>query len=415
MNIAFCSLLLPEEKNIVQRTKGRLPGMSLHKLATALIKGLDANVSEPISVFNIINTLNYPKFPELRFKTEAWAHAEGAEDWHIGYINLIGIKYITQTNHLYRKLKQWVKKQNGDKTVIYVHHIYLPMMLAALRIKRRFPHVKICLITGDMYGRGGLTKEKKLTLKEQLIKGVEWYVTRLARRFDAYVFATEAMAEGYGVADKPHCVLECTYNSDGQTEITYTGEEKTIFYAGALRDDYGMPHLLRAFSKIADPDYRLWLAGGSATETIQTYLDKDPRITLLGFLSLQEVASYQQRATVLISPRTAEHEFVKYSFPSKTMECLASGKPYIAHRLPCDPPEYAAHIQHPENESDEALADKIVQVCEMTAEARAAIGRNARTFIVEEKNPKAMCERMIAMCEQLLTCSEYKEGENDGH
>ena len=403
MRIAFCSLLLPEEKNIVQRAKRRLPGMSLHKLATALIKGIDANLESPVTVFNIINALNYPNFPELVFKTEKWSHTDGAEDWHIGYLNLIGIKYITQANGLYRKLKQWVKAGGDQPAAVVVHHIYLPMMVAALRLKKRFPQVKICLITGDMYGRGGLTKKKKLTLKEQLIKGVEWYVNHLARSFDSYVFATEAMAEGYGVEDKPHCVLECTYNNDGQTEITDAGEEKTIFYAGALRDDYGMPHLLQAFSLIDDPDYRLWLAGGSATETIQRYLDSDPRITLLGFLSLQEVAAYQQRATVLISPRTGEHEFVKYSFPSKTMECLASGKPYIAHHLPCDPPEYAAHIQYPADESDQALADTICAICEMPADRRAEIGRAAREFILTEKNPKAMCARVVTMCRQLFS------------
>ena len=70
MKIAYCSLLLPEEKRLAERTRGRLPGVSLHKFTRALIKGLDENLTEPIKVLNIINTLNYPNFPDLIFKTE---------------------------------------------------------------------------------------------------------------------------------------------------------------------------------------------------------------------------------------------------------------------------------------------------------------------------------------------------------
>ena len=56
MDIAFCSMLLPEEKNLAARAKKRLPGISVHKVARALISGLDANLEQPVRVFNIINT-----------------------------------------------------------------------------------------------------------------------------------------------------------------------------------------------------------------------------------------------------------------------------------------------------------------------------------------------------------------------
>ena len=400
MNIAYCSLLLPEEKKLVERAKARLPGVSLHKLSTALIHGLDENLDQPVKVFNIINTLNYPKFPELIFPTEQWSHAPGSQDWHLGYVNLVGIKYITQTLNLYGKLNAWKKKIPEEKSVICVHHIYLPMMLAANMMKYKYKDgVEICLITGDMNGCYGLTKEKRLSIKQRLIKYVEKAIDKLIYGFDSYVFATRDMAKACGVEEKPFAVLECTYNKREEVAEesvqSCESQEKVIFYAGALRDDYGIPHLLQAFSLIKDPDYRLWLAGGAATTTIQKYLDKDPRIELLGFITPREVEERQRRATVLISPRTAEHEYVKYSFPSKTLECLASGKPYIAHWLPCDPPEYGEYIQYAANETDRALADKIVELCSMTAEERSRIGQKAKKFIVEQKNPRVMCKRIV--------------------
>lgn len=404
MHVAYCSLLLPEEKNLAQRAKERLSGISLHKFTRAIIQGLDANLEEPIKIFNIINTLNYPKFPDLFFKTEKWSHANGAEDWHIGYINLFGIKYITQANGLFRKLDNWIKTLNGESCMVCVHHIYYPMMKAACKLKKKYgDQVQICLFTGDMNGRYGLAGQYKPNLKQKLTHYVEFSIDKMAPMFDCFIFVTKYMAEGFGVADKPFSVLECTYTAppydDPAPDHSLNPDgKKVIFYAGALRHEYGTDHLLRAFSMIEDPDYRLWLAGdGNAREEVLKYAQQDSRIEFLGFITPQEVDLRQKNATAVISSRTAELEFVKYSFAGKTMECLVSGKPYIAHKLPCDPPEYADYIQYPKDDSDEALRDKIVEICELSAEERNEIGQRARKFILEEKNPKAMCKRIIDM------------------
>lgn len=411
MHIAYCSLLLPEDKRISERTKKRLPGISLHKFTSAIIQGLDQNLEDTVDVFNIINTLNYPDFPQLIFPTEKWSHTQGANDWHIGYLNLFGIKYMTQAEGLYQKLCKWVKSKGDAPCMICVHHIYFPAMYAATRVKRKFgDRVKLCLITGDMNGQYGLVAQSEKSLKQWLTLYLEKWVDKLATGFDCFVFATKYMAEAFGVADKPFVVVECAYSEPSyymSLEDTSQEDEKIIFYAGALREEYGIPHLLRAFSMIEDPSYRLWLAGGgNAEKIIAEYAQKDPRIEFLGFITPQEVDIRQKKSTVLVSARTTERPFVKYSFPSKTMEGLASGKPYVAHKLPCDPDEYADFIQYADDESDEALRNKIVQICQLSREERDAISRKAREFVLREKNPKMMCKRIADMWKSVLCCGE---------
>ena len=408
MKIAYCSLLLPEEKKLSERTRGRLPGVSLHKFTRALIKGIDENLNEPIKVFNIINTLNYPNFPDLVFKTEKWSHAKGSEDWHIGYINLFGIKYITQANGLYKKLKAFVKQNKDEQTVIIVHHIFYPAMKAAVKIKKRFKDkVKLVFITGDMNGSFGLSSQFKKNLKSRLLKNIEKAVDRMVLDFDGYVFATKDMAKAYGVEDKPFTVVECAYTEaeyhDESKDNSFNPEnKKVIFYAGSMRTEYGIPHLLRAFSLIDKPNYELWLAGGGSAENmVREYAAKDSRIKYLGFIPPKEVYLREKNSTVLISPRTTELEFVKYSFPSKSMEGLASGKPYIAHKLPCDPPEYNGPIIYAENESDEAFAKKIVEICELSDQQREEIGKKAREFVLTQKNPKTMCKKITELFKEL--------------
>lgn len=406
MKVAYCSLLLPEEKHLAERSKKRLSGISLHKFTSALINGIDANLDEPLTVFNIINTLNYPNFPDIVFKTEQWHHNKGCTDWHIGYVNLFGIKYITQEIQLYKKLRAWVLVNINHDCIICVHHIYYPAMKAALAIKQEFSNVKICLITGDMNGNYGLQSQYRKNIKYLLTKQLERKIDFLATQFDCFVFATKDMAEAFKVKSKPFVVVECAYlpspHIDNSLRKNET-DDKIIFYAGAIRNEYGIPHLLRAFHMINQKNYYLQLAGdGNAVPLVKEYIRKNTNIQFLGFISPQEVERRQQLATITVSPRTSEFNFVKYSFPSKSLDCLASGIPYVAHRLPCDPPEYADFIQYADDETDEALKNKIVEICELSLKEREVIGVRAKHFILEQKNPVIMARKIVDLWQNVF-------------
>lgn len=241
MKVAFCSLLLPEEKELTKRAKKRLPGISGHKLTSALIAGVDENLEEPVTVFNIINTFNFPNFPDLIFKTEKWSHRPGSADLHIGYINLFGIKYITQTYNLYKKLCKWKKQNAGEQCVVCVYNIHLPMLLAICTLKRKYGDgVLICLSTGDLTGKYNSIPYRQPGIKEWLIWQMGKYINKLAREFDCFVFATKYMAEALGVEAKPYTVLECTYSEPEYMRETAPEQagrsiDKIIFYAGALK------------------------------------------------------------------------------------------------------------------------------------------------------------------------------------
>lgn len=434
MKAAYCSLLLPEDKRLSERSRERLSGISIHKVASAEIAGIDQNNDRPLDVFNIINTVNYPKFPQLLFRKEVWNHTsiQGHTDYHLGYVNLLGIKYVTQYLSLKKALLSWVR-ESSERVMICVHHIYLPAMWAAVSVAHKYPDkVRICLNSGDVPGRYGLVSQFHKNLKQVLTEQlVDRNIIRLARKFDCYVFVTGAMAEAFGVADKPYVVVECAYIRPGYTrevEVSVAGkgvmnaadmvtgfpqdvavqeeaviEEKRIFYAGAIREEYGIGHLLRAFSMIKGDEYRLLIAGGGAGEGIvKEYADKDPRIIYLGFITPQEVLRNQLEAKVLVSPRQADREYVKYSFPSKAVDCLATGIPYVAHRLPCDPPEYEGYINYTADESDESLRDKMMEICELPLEEWMKIGDRARKFIETEKNPQKMTRRVVEMWEDVL-------------
>ena len=125
-----------------------------------------------------------------------------------------------------------------------------------------------------------------------------------------------------------------------------------------------------------------------------------PGIRYYGYVDGNRVRQLQAEATVLINPRQNTDAFTKFSFPSKTMEYLASGKPVIGYKLDGIPAEYDPYIQYVADNSIEALQDKLLEICSLPECERHAIGQRSRAFILENKNPKAMCRRITALWEQ---------------
>ena len=64
----------------------------------------------------------------------------------------------------------------------------------------------------------------------------------------------------------------------------------------------------------------------------------------MGQVSLNEARALQKTADVLVNPRLNEGEYTKYSFPSKTMEYLSTGRPVVCYKLDGIPDEYDKHL-----------------------------------------------------------------------
>lgn len=396
MRFIFCSMMFADVENDIR--KSRSPNtVSGHVFQENLVRGFSENNCD-FSVINIPRIRRFPDYPAMLFHRQAVRWNDQTDMVHVGFLNLFGLNLLTQWRAVYQELKKQVKAANGEPVVILTFNSYIQTSLAMLSIRKKYPNVRLCTIVGDLHDSLGVANAQT-GLKGKLIAKIERLQDRLAKKYDYFVFLTKYMASALGVEDRPHTVMEGLYQvKEPDCELSSVCAEKTVFYAGSLCEEYGIAHLLRAFSMIEDPQFRLWIAGKNGqVDLVRQYAQEDPRITYLGFITPAEVSRYQQEATVLINPRTSELEFVKYSFASKTLECLASGKPYIAHRLPCDPPEYGQYIQYADGETDQALRDKIMEICALSKSDRDELGQKAKQFIISEKNPKTMCQKILDM------------------
>ena len=108
----------------------------------------------------------------------------------------------------------------------------------------------------------------------------------------------------------------------------------------------------------------------------------------------------QREATLLVNPRTPEGEFTKYSFPSKTMEYLASGVPTLIYSLQGIPDEYLDYCFHLEEMGVDALYSKIEEIFHTDSFTLKDIGAKARHFILDNKNPYEQCLKVL----ELINC-----------
>jgi len=179
-------------------------------------------------------------------------------------------------------------------------------------------------------------------------------------------------------------------------------DKKIILYTGSLLNDFGIETLLKAFLQIENKNYELWLCGPTnESESVIEYTKIENRIKYLGFLRKDEVVKLQQNASVLINPRPNIGEYVKYSFPSKTMEYLLSGKPVIMFKLDGIPDDYYDYIYFIDNYDVDSIAETLITVCEKTDDELMKFGNKAQKFVRENKNSTLQTEKAIKMIEKL--------------
>ena len=216
-----------------------------------------------------------------------------------------------------------------------------------------------------------------------------------------YVLLTEAMNGYLNKQGKPYVILE------GHADITMADrvpslEKKTApricFYAGGVSKQYGLSNLVEGFRKADLPDTQLHIYGpGDYVKELQQIAAEDQRVFYGGMLLNTEIVDKEQEATLLVNPRPTNEEYVKYSFPSKTMEYMASGTPVLTTVLPGMPKEYHPHVFLLEDETADGITRKLEAVLAASDEELFRKGSEARRFVLEQKNNVIQARKILEM------------------
>ena len=266
-------------------------------------------------------------------------------------------------------------------------------MQYAVSAKQRHPNLKICLIVPDLPIYMNCNKYYKLLGFQK--KDIQ-IINSCLHSFDYAVVLAEPMIHQLQIEDKPYSVVEGIYSEVSINTNVRKLSSKTIMYAGGIQTRYGVFDLVEAFHRIKSSEYRLILCGPCLEmEKLNLYLSKDDRIDYRGMLSTLEVRKLQKSVSLLVNPRHSTEEFTKYSFPSKTLEYMASGTPVLMSNLPSMPDEYKQYLYLFDDESIDGMKKMIERICSLDSLALNAKGCAAREFILNNKNSAVQVRKII--------------------
>lgn len=388
-NIIFIGSVYSEDK-ILEYQKKCKKGFQFasQALQESILRGFIAN-GVNLNVLSFPSLPTYPKgYKNPIIKTDSFYIDSSQIGYSIGRINLPILRANFQCLSY---VKKWISESIGKKTVfIYgLNPIYLEL---ASKIKKLDSSIKVCLMVPDLLEFTGVNKYyKMLGLRRRQKRIINKYINEV----DSYVYLSKYMEEKF--PSRPSIVIEGIYNGGSlEGKSIEKDDNKNILYTGNIDERYGIMDLVKAFLLIKDPSCRLWICGFGDTENkIKELSIVDDRIVFMGSLPRVEVLKLQRKATLLVNPRHSTEEYTKYSFPSKTMEYLASGTPTLMCRLKCIPEEYFYHLYFIDDESVEGYKDALVRVLSMDSTILEKRGKDATTFILEEKNNIKQVERIV--------------------
>ena len=403
MKALFLGCLFNEndEKYLLRKSSSRI-GLSGagNTFQWSLIKGLDKNLSRPVDIINVLPVGTFPKyFKDIILPEKKWTHSPGANNLEIGSLNLPFLKQIKRTIACKKALNKWLK-DTGDEKSIIIYTPYLPFLYAVKSVPN---NVNVTLIVTDIPEFYDLTASNN-PIKRSLRVMYNRLIYASLERIDSFVLLTEQMKKPLNVGNKTYVVVEGLIDNDPSTYHNKVENinKKIILYTGTLNFKFGITNLIDGFKLIDKKDYELWICGaGEAEGKIINASNSDDRIKYLGYVSKNEIHELQQKATILINPRTNDGEYTKYSFPSKTMEYMLSGRPVLMHKLDGIPDEYDQYLYYINGNQPKDIANRIMEVCERPQSELDEFGEKARRFVLENKNCIVQAKKIIQMIEKM--------------
>jgi glycosyltransferase involved in cell wall biosynthesis len=321
----------------------------------------------------------------------------------IPFLNVEPLKTFTAMIAFAVTILKWLLPQPERVRIILTYNLNLAFALPAVFLGRLF-RVATVPIVADLPMPGSLSADTLLRRLEA------WAQKALMRVTPGLIVLSRSVATDFapgrqylymegGVAED----LRALSISDFVHAAGSQPEKRVLFYSGGLGLNGGVSLLLDAFANLADFEGELWICGrGSLEKEIRSLAHNDPRICFWGFVGRQKYIDLLQRATVLINPRPSYPEN-RYSFPSKLLEYLASGRPVITTATPDVSEEYGDYVFLLREETPEALADLIEEVCALPPKDLDAFGAKARAYVLEHKTWDIQAKRVYDFLQQFVT------------
>ncbi len=355
-----------------------------------------------------VKVASFPRissFPNNRiiFKRSEWISSNKNDNViQLGFINLPILKHISKIVSLRRFIKKQVN--NGNILNIIIYSVHSPFLLALYGIKTKA--IKTCLIVPDLPQYMSSSKN----ILYRFAKRIDINFIRFGLKYiDCYILLSPLMKEMLPIKKDNYEIIEGIYKEQEVVKTEFNISNNYILYSGSLDHRYGIIELVEAFNKLTDIEIELYICGAGDTEAlISEYSNTNNKIKYFGSLPRKMVLYLQKNAKLLINPRNNTDAYTKYSFPSKTMEYMASGTPVLMSKLKSLPDDYLNHLYFFDSTSPDGIKSKIQEILSLPETELNTTGLKAQAFIKEQKNEIVQSFKLLSLLNNTCQYSKIK-------
>jgi glycosyltransferase involved in cell wall biosynthesis len=360
-----------------------------HNFAWAVVEAL-RTAGNQVDLLSCWPVSNFPGNPRVLFGSAPF-QTKGVTGEYLGFVNLIGLKHLTRfllcLTRGSRALRRW------RPSVLLVHGVHSPFLWYAA-VSQRILGIKVVVILTDPPGVE-LPTDSQVT---RFLRQLDVTLVRWALRWsDAVIALTVDLARDFAPG-KPALVIDGIGRFDGDAEDPRKDRNRhTVVYAGSLRTSYGVERLVDAVSGLTNPPATLEVYGsGELAGWVSEIAAEQIQISEPRLLSRDELLRAYRSADLLVQPRPVNQSFVRYSFPSKIIEYMASGTPVLTTRLVGMTDEYAPYVYWIDDDSSAGIRRALSEVLRLPREERLHKGRRAAEFIRATRSCEAQGKRISA-------------------
>ena len=393
-NYIYWSLLYDKTEELIIRNNSKV-GLQ-NQIVNFQYSTIDGFISngKRLKILNCLCVGNYPsKYKKILIKEKKWDY-RGLECFDVGSINLPFFKQFVRTKKVFQKTEELISVDCVNVVIMY--SLYLPFLNAAKKLKEKYENLIFVGIVPDLPSIYGVLPSNRI--KRIFYKNYGDKILKESSCIDKYILLTNPMADILKVKNN-FCVVDGLVNPNFSLQ-TNLKKDNILLYTGSIDKVFGIEKLVELM-KYLPSDYQLWICGaGDYQSILKEKIKRDSRIKYFGFVSKEESVQKQITAKLLINPREDVGEYVKYSFPSKTLEYLQSGTPLIMNKLSCLSDEYDDYIYYFSSNSPQQMAGDIKKICELPDELLHKRGCMAKEFVNNNKNCKQQVKKIINMVEE---------------
>lgn len=365
------------QDTLLKHTKGRNPfaGLSFSK---KIIDTMACGAYSETLFFTIPPIGSFPKNSDL-----FWVAKKRSLSAY-PFCNILGLKNSSIIFHGKRAIRHQFAHLDIDhfeRIDILAIEATLPIVSLSIYAKKLLKKAKLTLIVPDL---PEYINSSKTTFIYKFAKRFDTrsIYKRVNKSVDGFVTLTESINSRINKTDVPHCVVEGVADDTRTANTSFVSGR--FVYTGATDYEYsGLDFAIQAIREIQSDGVNatLVIAGSGKNEKELKKIDSKNGITYLGAVSPSQIVALQDSAECLICLRKENPKFA-FSFPSKILDYLSTGKPVICSKILGIPDEYYKIVFSPKLQSVASVKESFLSIMKLTKSEKEGIATKSRQFLI---------------------------------